>query len=239
MTKTQLTKQLEALGIKDSIETTIGDDIEFHGKLVIKNGSGIAIFGKVVGEIESDGAVVIGEGGVVTGTLCADVVAIAGTVENLDGADDRIHARGSLVLGATARIGSKSIHYGAIEMERGCRIDGTLTFIEPSLEVQERRDRRLKNGGVEEKPAATAVLASLQQTGSSAPARPLPVISPADRGASMAPSQVVSASSAVTQALRPQAVPTGLTTGFTTGMPSGFAAETGADDAPAARQVAA
>lgn len=185
MTNAKLGKLLADLDIKEPIATTIGEDLEFHGKLVIKNGGGIAIFGKVVGEIESDGVVVVGEGGIVTGTLSADVVAIAGTVDNSEGAEDSIHARASLVLGATARIGSKSIHYGSIEMERGCRIDGNLKFVEPSQEVIERRESRMKLAVTAAKSialAAPAAPASLEQPDSPSMLRPLPVISPADRG---------------------------------------------------------
>lgn len=181
MTNTILAKQLADLGIKEPIETTIGEDLEFHGKLVIKNGSSIAIFGKVEGEIDSDGTVVVGKSGIVKGTLSANVVAVAGTVDNHEGADNSIHARVALILGSTARIGSKTVNYGAIEMERGCRIDGTLKFVEPPKELAEKYAAH-EQAAADAKPPVAGIPASLQQAQGAPQMRPLPVITPADRG---------------------------------------------------------
>lgn len=208
MSNSKVTQQLANLGIKEVIDTTIGEDIAFHGKLVIKNGRSIAIFGTVEGEIESDGTVVVGEGGVVKGTVSANVIAVAGTVDNNNGAEDAIHARVSLVLGDTARIGSKTVNYGSIEMARGCRIDGTLKYVEPPKELLQKHEQttKLSQDATKVLPDGAPV-ASISNL-SPSHARPLPVITPADRGGAVMSAAATLASGAAA-ALHPQVGATG------------------------------
>jgi cytoskeletal protein CcmA (bactofilin family) len=193
MTNAKLGKLLADLGIKEAIDTTIGEDIAFHGKLVIKNGRSIAILGTVEGEIESDGTVVVGEGGVVKGTVSANVIAVAGTVDNNNGAEDAIHARVSLVLGGSARIGSKTVNYGSIEMARGCRIDGTLKFVEPPKELLQKHEQTTMLSQDASKVLPEGAPVATTSNLSPGHARPLPVITPADRGVSAATQAAVSA----------------------------------------------
>ena len=91
-------------------------DLEFAG--------GLHLDGRVVGRVhatpEAEASTLwIGEPGSVEGSVEARHVVIHGTVKGDVRASERV------VLGATARI-TGDVHYGAIEMTLGARIDGKL-----------------------------------------------------------------------------------------------------------------
>jgi cytoskeletal protein CcmA (bactofilin family) len=62
----------------DSIDTTVGANVELKGSL--RNQGPIHIHGKVIGDIHSDSLVVVGETAVITGPINARQVDVAGQV---------------------------------------------------------------------------------------------------------------------------------------------------------------
>jgi cytoskeletal protein CcmA (bactofilin family) len=93
-------------------DTVIGANVEIKGSL--HNHGSIHIHGKVIGDIVSDGLVVIGETAVVTGPITARQVDISGQVHGTVTADEQIELQPkSLVKGdlATNRL---SIKPGAV-----------------------------------------------------------------------------------------------------------------------------
>lgn len=186
MTAHQKTSQaLSALNITEPIETAIGQDIEFEGKLTIRNGRGIAIFGRVTGSIESDGTVVIAEGAQVKGSVVADTIAVSGEVDAQAAAsgagEPEIHARVSLVLGATAKVSAKTVSYDAIQMERGAKVEGNLRFVAAADEAVSRaqaKAQQIKSGVQAEAPLAKAVTPQAAN-------RPLPILSSQDKEGSL------------------------------------------------------
>lgn len=175
MSAEQLKSTLATLGITDPIETAIGENIEFDGKLTIRNGKGIAVFGKVTGTIESDGVVVLAKGSKLTGTIAADVIAVAGEIETPEGQPE-IHARIGLILSSTARIVAESVSYESIQMERGARVDGRMRYVEAPKDAVARRDSKASA-----KPAAvpSSIAPVVDRVATNIP--PLPNITPQDR----------------------------------------------------------
>lgn len=173
MSTDQLKSTLATLGITDPIETAIGENIEFDGRLKIRNGKGIAIFGKVTGSIESDGVVVLAAGSKLQGTITADVIAVAGEIETPEG-EEEIHARLGLILSSTARIVAESVAYDSIQMERGARVDGRMRFVEAPKDAVARREAKTS---LPVRHSGAPVVAVSQASGS-----PLPTLLPQDRG---------------------------------------------------------
>lgn len=96
--------------------TSLQGDLEFAG--------GLHLDGRVVGRVRAAPAAEastlwIGEPGSVEGSVEARHVVVHGSVKGDVCGHDRV------VLGATARI-TGDVHYGAIEMTLGARIDGRL-----------------------------------------------------------------------------------------------------------------
>lgn len=102
----------ELLAINESeILTLIDEGVEITGKIYINNGTAILITGTVVGEIISNGLVIVNLGGVVRGSIAAKGLQVAGTVERLDD-DNLINIDGTMVLSDTAVINCNAVTRG-------------------------------------------------------------------------------------------------------------------------------
>lgn len=104
------------------IDTLVGPQTVLQGDLAFAGG--LHVDGRIVGRVHPSAGGVeatlwISEKGSVEGQVEAQQVVIHGAVTG------DVHGHGRVVLGATARI-TGDVHYGAIEMTLGARVDGKL-----------------------------------------------------------------------------------------------------------------
>ena len=114
--------------VPGKIDTLIARNTVLQGDLAFAGG--LHLDGRVVGRLSAapDAAAAtlwIGEAGCVEGGVEARHVVIHGTIKG------DVHGTERVVLGATARI-TGDVHYGAIEMTLGARVDGTLVPSSPA-----------------------------------------------------------------------------------------------------------
>ena len=114
--------------VPGKIDTLIARSTVLQGDLAFAGG--LHLDGRVVGRLSAtpDAAAAtlwIGEAGCVEGGVEARHVVIHGTIKG------DVHGTERVVLGATARI-TGDVHYGAIEMTLGARVDGKLVPSSPS-----------------------------------------------------------------------------------------------------------
>lgn len=104
------------------IDTLVGPQTVLQGDLAFSGG--LHVDGRIVGRVHpsaggAEATLWIGERGSVEGQVEAQQVVIHGAVKG------DVHGHERVVLGATARI-TGDVHYGAIEMTLGARVDGKL-----------------------------------------------------------------------------------------------------------------
>ena len=104
------------------IDTLIGPQTVLQGDLAFAGG--LHVDGRIVGRVHpaagsAESTLWIGEQGGVEGHVEAQQVVIHGAVKG------DVHGSERVVLGATARV-TGDVHYGAIEMTLGARVDGKL-----------------------------------------------------------------------------------------------------------------
>lgn len=105
----------------DSICSIIEQDVELLGDIsfsqdVLVRGR---ITGNVLASLDSDGKVMVQEGGVITGEVRAPYVIVTGKIIG------NIFATKRLSIANSAQI-EGDIHYGSLEMEQGANINGLL-----------------------------------------------------------------------------------------------------------------
>ncbi|GIO40071.1 hypothetical protein J41TS12_49320 [Paenibacillus antibioticophila] len=100
----------------NTTDTLIGEGSVFEGK--IKSAAGVRVEGQIIGDIECEGDVTIGEKGVVQSNIFARNVIIAGTVNG------NIQARSKLSITAKGKLfGNMSA--ASISIEEGSIFEGT------------------------------------------------------------------------------------------------------------------
>ena len=104
---------------EDDFDTVLSSDIEFSGTLIFEKP--FLIRGRVSGEIDARGALVVAEGAVVEANVKAPTVIIRGSVQGNVVATDRVEiaSSGKLVGDITAP---------EILMETGCVFNGSCTM---------------------------------------------------------------------------------------------------------------
>lgn len=104
-----------------AIDTLISSATRIQGDVAFRGG--LHLDGQVAGSVKAEAGVasrlVVSAGAVVDGSVAADVVEVEGVVRG------DIHAPARVVLGPAARV-EGNLHYGAIEMAAGARINGKL-----------------------------------------------------------------------------------------------------------------
>lgn len=118
---------LAAFGLSSEIATAVGPDMCFEGTLTIKMGRPVLISGLFTGEINSDGAVIVAEDGVVRGGIKARQIAINGTVDATE-AGHQVVAEECLILASSAKVTAPKVIYGDLQIERGARVFGAMEF---------------------------------------------------------------------------------------------------------------
>jgi cytoskeletal protein CcmA (bactofilin family) len=108
------------------IDTLIGKAARVHGD--VEFAGGLHLDGSIVGNVRSDQApgstLSVSQGGSIEGMVEVPNIRLDGTVKG------DIHARGRVVLGATARV-EGNLYYGVIEMTLGAQIMGKLMQVVP------------------------------------------------------------------------------------------------------------
>jgi cytoskeletal protein CcmA (bactofilin family) len=99
----------------DRIDTVIGKGAEFKGTLT--SPTGIRVDGKLDGQIENAGDVIVGEGALVVGNIAGRNVTVSGEVQG------NIAATSKLDLTPTGRV-TGDILWTALTVAEGARFDG-------------------------------------------------------------------------------------------------------------------
>ena len=115
----------------ESISTVIDAGILIDGNIKVESGKSLLIKGQFTGSLESNGVVVIGEGAVCIGSLTAREVRVAGAIRKSGaGVPNTVVAKEALVVEGTGIIDTDTLSYGAIELQYGARVAGTLSPIQ-------------------------------------------------------------------------------------------------------------
>lgn len=110
---------------KDEINAFLGEGTVYEGKLQFQGA--VRIDGQFTGEVESQGALVVGKEARVSGTLKVGELLLSGRVEGEVRAAQRmvIHKTGSFV---------GTVHAPALVMEEGAHLEGEVHMGTPSAE---------------------------------------------------------------------------------------------------------
>ncbi|MGI5920347.1 MAG: bactofilin family protein [Syntrophomonadaceae bacterium] len=119
----------------DKIESLISQGMEIKGQ-IFSSGS-IRVDGKVEGELDIKGDVVIGEKGKVKGGIKVENIVVAGSIEG------NIQARGKFEITATGVV-KGDVTSSIITIEEGAVLEGTTKMSRPSRENSESKELSLK-----------------------------------------------------------------------------------------------
>lgn len=97
------------------VHTMLGEDAVIQGNLSSKGG--VAIYGKVYGEVKSEGAVRVARGGEVHGNILAGDAHIGGLV------DGKVVVQNRVVLGSESNLKGDLV-YRSLIIEEGARFQG-------------------------------------------------------------------------------------------------------------------
>lgn len=103
----------------DDFSTTIGADASIKGQLHFEKG--LHLLGKVEGEIDSKGQLVIGEGATLTGDACAGTIRLEGKVKG------NLSAEAKVQLSASARL-EGDLATARLEVAEGAVLIGRCTI---------------------------------------------------------------------------------------------------------------
>ena len=115
----------------EDFSTTIGEDAVFKGQLRFEKG--LRLLGKVEGEIESSGQLVIGEGALLAGDAKAGTIRLDGQVKGNLTADTKVQLSASARLEGDLQTARLEVAEGAVLVGR-CTIgvDGKKPTVQPS-----------------------------------------------------------------------------------------------------------
>jgi cytoskeletal protein CcmA (bactofilin family) len=123
------------IGIKpDAVTVLVDQGVEIDGTIRNKSMRAIMIAGVVRGSVESNGPVIITAGGIITGSLKATSVQLAGTLDR-GGDTDKAEILGPFILEKTAHLGCDAFAAG-YEVQYGATIDGSMRPRKPSTEEE-------------------------------------------------------------------------------------------------------
>lgn len=108
----------------NNIRSLIDENVTFEGKLTVRGNAAILISGKVIGEVVSDGVVIINSEAVVEGSVSARCLQLGGTIVRRN-QNDKVDVDEVLVLARGARLQCDAI-YGDMKAEHGVRIAGAI-----------------------------------------------------------------------------------------------------------------
>jgi cytoskeletal protein CcmA (bactofilin family) len=108
------------------LDTVIGPDTSLQGSIHTKGG--ITVEGRILGEVEAKGEVVVGSAGRVEANIFADAIVAGGEI------DGNIVARRRLEITETGRV-TGEIRAGAITVKEGGKVDGCFRMIGDTTEL--------------------------------------------------------------------------------------------------------
>lgn len=109
-----------------AITTILGSGIELTGAIRCTTGKTVLISGAFIGDIESNGAVIIEESGMVRGSIHAKKIHLSGTIDETDDSNS-ITADERIVITKTGKLTSKTLSYGELHMDFGSMISAKMT----------------------------------------------------------------------------------------------------------------
>lgn len=101
------------------------DGVEFEGVARVTNGQTIALSGRFVGRIESNGCVIVCQSGSIYGTVVASAMQIDGAIHRTS-ADDVVIINGPLVIGENAEVNC-NIQSEGLKMSYGAVVNGLIS----------------------------------------------------------------------------------------------------------------
>lgn len=101
------------------------DGMEFEGTARVTNGQAIALSGKFMGRIESNGCVIVCQSGSIYGTVEASAMQIDGAIHRLS-VDDVVKINGPVVIGERAEVNC-NIQSQGLKTSYGAVINGLIS----------------------------------------------------------------------------------------------------------------
>lgn len=101
------------------------DGMELEGTARVTNGQAIALVGKFVGRIESNGCVIVCQSGSIHGSVEASSMQIDGAIHRLT-ENDVIRTNGPMVIGEKAEVNC-NIHSQGLKISYGAVINGLIS----------------------------------------------------------------------------------------------------------------
>lgn len=151
-----------------AITTILGTGVELNGTIRCTTGKTVLISGAFIGDIQSNGAVIIEEAGLVRGSIHAKKIHLSGTIDETNDSNS-IVADERIVITKTGKLKSKTLSYGELHMDFGSRISAKMTPM-----TEEDRQGQTQTPGI---PVLTAIAVA-------APAAPAYVATPVSEFAS-------------------------------------------------------
>lgn len=134
--------------------TRISPNIVFKGKMEIAGKETVLIKGTFEGEISTpEGLVFIDVDGTMRGTIVADKVVVAGTVEAL-AESDHVEATNMLAVSESGSLSSHEVHYGTLAMALGATIQGSMRPLKPRKQAVAQPDTAIQRTTVRPFPTA-------------------------------------------------------------------------------------
>lgn len=169
-----------AASAHEPASSTIDAAVEIEGRVIVRSTKPLVIFGAVNGAVESEGSVVVAEGGSIRGPVTARHLEVAGS---LDASEGKVEVAGLLAMRKSGAIRASVIAYGELEQERGARLNGMLTPLESSVaaEVQSEPERARSDVQLSSQAAKVESVANIVQAQPPAPEAPSETAAPAQR----------------------------------------------------------
>jgi cytoskeletal protein CcmA (bactofilin family) len=136
--------------------TRISPNIVFKGRMEISGNETVLIKGTFEGEISApEGTVFVDVDGTMRGSVIANKVVVAGTVE-ANGESDHIEATSMLAVAESGSLSSNEVHYGTLAMAMGATIQGSMRPLKPRKQPAAQADQAVQRNTVRPFPSPVA-----------------------------------------------------------------------------------
>lgn len=122
-------------GKYENIESLISQGMEIKGQ-IFSSGS-IRVDGKIEGELDIKGDILVGEKGNIKGDIKVENIMVAGTI------DGNVQARGRLEINSTGVVYGDVIS-SIITIEEGAVLEGTSKMSKPNREAVDDKEKNIK-----------------------------------------------------------------------------------------------
>ena len=121
----------QSVKVESKSSSILGPELEIHGD--VKVSGSLLIYGRVHGNIESNGAVQTTNGSVVNGNISAKEASISGKV------DGDVDVEKKVTLGDTSHL-TGNLKAKILTIEEGAKFDGVCSMVNKSLESESSND---------------------------------------------------------------------------------------------------